>query len=87
MKNVVDLASLRDALTARKAAVAAEIRRYPGPVPGCDAQFNHLLEVRRILAQELQRLDALEPDAPVSVAEFVATSPRADVLPDILPAR
>lgn len=87
MKSFVNLNSLRAALTARKAEVAAEIRNYPGPIPGCDAQFNHLLEVRRILTQELQRLDSLEPDAPVSVEDFVGTSPSATELPEILPLR
>jgi len=84
MRNVIDLDSLRDALTARKAEVAAEIRNYPGPIPGCDAQFNRLLEVRRILAQELQRLDRADD---VSVDEFVGTSPSADDLREILPPR
>jgi hypothetical protein len=84
MKNLVDLDALRDALTSRKAEVSAEIRNYPGPIPGCDAQFNHLLEVRRILAQELQRIDTVRD---ISVDEFVDTSPSAEELPDILPLR
>lgn len=84
MKNTLDLATLREALVARKAEVAAEIRDYPGPIPGCDAQFNHLLEIRRILAHELQRLDAMEGDT-VSADEFITRSPSARELQHILP--
>ena len=86
MKALADIPSLRRALLARKAEVAAEIRGYPGPIPGCDAQFNHLLEIRRILAQELLRLDAID-DNTVSVAEFIDNSPSARVLPLISPLR
>ena len=84
MKKLVDLDALRAALTARKAEVAAEIRHYPGPIPGCDAQFNRLLEVRRILARELQRLDTVQD---IGVEEFVGTSPSAEDLHEILPPR
>ena len=83
MKIAMNFAALRDALIARKAEVAAEIRNYPGPIPGCDAQFNHLLETRRILAQELQRIETVT-DENVSVADFVNQSPSARELPDIL---
>lgn len=62
MNDTLSLATLRAALVARKAEIAAEIRHYPGPIPGCDAQFNRLLEIRRILAQELLRLDSLADD-------------------------
>ena len=84
MNVMLSLATLRAALVARKAEIAAEIRNYPGPIPGCDAQFNSLLEIRRILAQELLRLDALADDS-ISAAEFIAGSPDARDLPHILP--
>lgn len=87
MKSIVNKESLRQALLIRKAEVASEIRHYPGPIPGCDAQFNHLLEVRRILAQELHRLDNLDPGKTISVEDFIDTSPSAKELPDILPLR
>ena len=32
-----------------------EIRRYPAPIPACDAQFNYLLEQRDRLSSELSR--------------------------------
>ena len=46
-----DLATARDALD-------AEIRDYPTPVSGCDAQYNHLLAERRRAHEALQALDA-----------------------------
>ena len=45
------LAEARDALD-------AEIRAYPTPVSGCDAQYNHLLAERRRAHEALQVLDA-----------------------------
>ena len=36
-----------------------EIRNYPPPIPACDAQFNHLLEQRRRISQELAELEQL----------------------------
>ena len=39
-------------------ALDAEIRDYPTPVSGCDAQYNHLLAERRRAHEALQVLDA-----------------------------
>lgn len=36
-----------------------EIRNYPPPIPACDAQFNHLLEQRKRISQELTELEQL----------------------------
>jgi len=36
--------------------IKKEISQYPGPITGCDAQFNYLLEQRYALAGELTRL-------------------------------
>ena len=36
-----------DALMAEKQRIEAEIRSYPTPIAGCDAQYNYLLERRR----------------------------------------
>lgn len=45
----------RRALEAERAGVMAEIRAYPPPIAGCDAQFEWLLarrrEIDRLLAQ------------------------------------
>ena len=46
-----NLASARDALD-------AEIRDYPTPVSGCDAQFNHLLAERRRAHEALRVLES-----------------------------
>ena len=54
--------ALRRHLEGVSATVAAEIRGYPAPIPACDAQFNHLLEQRRLLSRELARLDAARKD-------------------------
>ncbi len=45
------LAMARDALD-------AEIREYPTPVSGCDAQYNHLLAERRRAHEALQVLES-----------------------------
>ncbi|MEM1276174.1 MAG: hypothetical protein AAGH74_06600 [Pseudomonadota bacterium] len=37
----------RDLLHEARAALDQEIRAYPAPISGCDAQFNHLLAERR----------------------------------------
>jgi hypothetical protein len=65
---------LRCLLEAEKNAVAAEIQAYPRPIAGCDAQFNHLLERRRLLWDELSRLGAASGDRSSSVADFLQTS-------------
>jgi hypothetical protein len=36
-----------------KALIVEEIRSYPRPVAGCDAQFNYLLERRDAIEREL----------------------------------
>jgi len=50
-------------LEAARQMVQAEISAYPTPIAGCDAQFNHLIELRRSIVAALQALDA--PNAPV----------------------
>lgn len=52
--------ALSDHLERIKRPINQEIRNYPMPAAGCDAQFNHLIEERRRLAEELSRLAALE---------------------------
>lgn len=52
-------AALRAHLEAARRQVLAAIRAYPSPITACDAQFNHLLEQRERIAEELRRLDAL----------------------------
>jgi hypothetical protein len=66
--------ALRRFLEEMKGAVAAEIQAYPRPIAGCDAQFNHLLERRRLLWEELSRLEAARGDRPTGVEEFLRSS-------------
>jgi hypothetical protein len=43
-------------LQKEKALLDEEIRSYPRPIAGCDAQFNHLLERRNIINRALTAL-------------------------------
>jgi hypothetical protein len=66
--------ALRRGLEAMAERVADEIRTYPRPITACDAQFNHLLELRRQLPHELDHLDAAAKDPAATVAHFIAAS-------------
>ena len=57
--------SATETLRRAKAAVEAEIRAYPRPISGCDAQFNHLLAQRQIVHEALLAL-AARPAIPTS---------------------
>ena len=48
----------RDSLIAARTALDEEIRHYPTPISGCDAQYNHLLAERRRLHGALEALGA-----------------------------
>ena len=45
-------------LTGVRATLVDEIRRYPTPIPRCDAQFNHLVEQRDRLSRLVTDLEA-----------------------------
>ncbi len=51
------LDAARDALREAQAALHAEIRAYPTPVSGCDAQYNHMIGQRGAIAEALRALD------------------------------
>jgi hypothetical protein len=61
-------------LEEEKRAIAAEIETYPRPIAGCDAQFNHLLERRRALWEELSRLEAARAGRAISPEDFLQSS-------------
>ncbi|MDQ2963501.1 MAG: hypothetical protein M3R31_10150 [Pseudomonadota bacterium] len=66
-------------LESEKERVREEIRAYPTPIPRCDAQFNHLIEKRERLFEELARLDAarssaVADDGATRVEEFIDSS-------------
>jgi len=75
---------LRDFLAGAKKSVDEEMRGYPTPIPRCDAQFNHLYELRSRLAHVLGRVTAmamLDEDSRELVhalAEFAASAPFTD---------
>jgi hypothetical protein len=72
--------TLRRQLAALAESVAAEIRAYPAPITACDAQFNRLLELRRLIPQELQRLETAADDPAIGAADFLRSSPCAEDL-------
>jgi hypothetical protein len=71
---------IREQLANERRRVYEEIKKYPTPIPACDAQFNYLLEERATLAQELNRLEALvregliRTDQIKRIEEFIASS-------------
>jgi hypothetical protein len=70
---------LVDHLQRAKRAVEEEIRRYPTPIPRCDAQFNYLYEQRSRLSQQLVLTNrvlgagASEGELIDAVAAFIAS--------------
>jgi hypothetical protein len=54
------LTTVREAIRAERRRVAGEISAYPGPIAGCDEQFNHLLDMRGRLERALAELDRPE---------------------------
>ena len=75
MSTELEWQSLRRRLEALSDSVAVEIRSYPPPIPACDAQFNRLLELRRVLPQELARLDLAAHDRSITIEDFIRASP------------
>jgi hypothetical protein len=75
MSAELDWTTLRRRLQSLIREVGEEISTYPSPITACDAQFNHLLELRRLLPQELERLEAAARDPAASAEEFIRSSP------------
>ena len=75
MKSELDWDALRLRLAQLQEAVAVEIRTYPTPIPGCDAQFNHLLERRTALNEARSRLDTAREDGAATPEDFLASTP------------
>ena len=75
------LREARERLAQIKGDILVQIRNYPPPIPACDAQFNHLLERRDAITEELARFDrwaaTLPPGAEpaAGLLEFSAASP------------
>ena len=77
MSTALDWAELRRRLQLLAQEVGEEIHSYPSPITACDAQFNHLLALRRLLPQELERLDVAARSADASAEAFIRSSPLA----------
>src|SRR5438552_7724505 len=58
--------TIRAYLRSERDRIFEEIRAYPTPIPRCDAQFNHLIEKRERLVQELALLDAAATSSTVA---------------------
>ncbi|MGC2518689.1 MAG: hypothetical protein WA373_06235 [Burkholderiales bacterium] len=54
---------VRGQLEKRRDRIFEEIGKYPRPIPGCDQQFNHLLDQREQISRELDRMDALSRES------------------------
>lgn len=68
--------AVQDQLTAHRAALNEEIASYPGPITGCDAQFNHLLERRAGLNAQLVLLTGMSDGVDAKTLEqFVEACP------------
>lgn len=71
---------IRDCLESRRAQILDEIREYPKPIPGCDLQFNTLLEERSRVSQELSDLHELTErdcdigEALAAIKSFITSS-------------
>ena len=65
------LTAARAELEAARRVLQDELRAYPTPVSGCDAQYNHLIGLRGAITAALQALEA---------PRFVATPRTPDPL-------
>ena len=77
MSTAAEWSALRAALDSLRQSVGEEIRAYPAPITACDAQFNRLLELRRMLPEEIERASAAGDDAGASLEAFLRDSPCA----------
>ncbi len=85
MSSITKWQSFRVQIESLVESVSEEIHNYPPPIPECDAQFNHLLELRQTLPQELARLEFVATDDSMSIEDFVRSSPCEDALSALLP--
>ena len=66
------LREAREHLQNVKRRLDEEIRRYPTPIPRCDAQFNHLFEERSRVNLALERIEtSTSGDRIELLAEFL----------------
>lgn len=53
------MTAARAELQQARALINAEIRTYPTPISGCDAQFNHLIGERQKISDALTSLNTV----------------------------
>lgn len=64
--------TIANRLTNRRRDVTREIRSFPAPIPVCDVYYNSLLEERRKISDELQKLEVCKAKDKNSVDEFIS---------------
>lgn len=62
-------AALSEELQRERERIYGEIHNYPPPIPACDAQFNHLIQQRSAVTQELRTVQNL----PISPLDSTAS--------------
>ncbi len=77
MNHEDSLAAAKAELQTARRAIRDELRAYPFPVSGCDAQYSRLIELRAAVDEALAALDA---------PRFVAT-PRSPAPADGIESR
>ena len=65
---------IRRGLEDRKRAIVSEIRGYPQPIAGFDAQYQHLADQRQAVARELGRFDRAQTAGDNALAAFIESS-------------
>ncbi len=68
------LGQIRRGLEERKRAIAAEMRGYPQPIAGCDAQYQHLSDQRAAIARDLSELDRVFAAGTEAGGAFIESS-------------
>ncbi len=71
-----NLGEFRRRLEERKRSIAVEMRGYPQPIAGCDAQYQYLSDRRAAIARELGALDRAR--AAGAVGAFIEASAMLD---------
>lgn len=67
---------VQDQLETTRTSLNEEIAAYPGPITGCDAQFNHLLGQRTNLNQQLVLLGQLSDGSDANkLTKFIKACP------------
>ena len=72
LETVID--EIRRGLEERKRAIAVEMRGYPQPIAGCDAQYQHLSDQRAAIARALGDLDRACAEGGRAIRPFIENS-------------